>query len=1476
MVILLVGVLTTVVFSLPIVQTKLAQYATEQINKEFGTNINIDKLKFSPFTLNAALKGVYVEDYKKDTLIHVKELSTSVLSARNLFKSRLEFGTIDVDGLYFKMHTYEGESKTNLEVFVEKLDDGKPRPPGTPPFYMSAEAINLQNSRYKLVDDNLEQKGILNFFNLNLAATAFQILGPEVDVAIGDLNFDTEKGIRMQQMQTNFRYTKERMQFDSLLIKTPESDLHGELAFIYKREDFQDFINKVQLAASFKESTVAFNELNRYFNEFGQNKTATFTANFDGVLNELGVKDLLLFSDNTGIRGDFVFKNMFNDMEPFKMTAKMDDVSSSYYQLRALLPKILGETIPSSFQKFGQFTVRGNAEVTETSVDAQINLTTAIGSSYSDLQMTNIDQIDDASYRGFISLIDFDLGSFLENPSLGKTSLDVNVEGRGFTADYLNTEAIGEIYSIVFNNYEYNNIKMSGIFKEELFDGSLVGKDENLQFSFKGLADLSEEQNNFNFIAAVDYADFKKLNFIKDSVSIFKGEVNMDITGNDLDNLIGDIKFRSTSYQNANDTYYFDDFAISSSKDSEGIRNIEIESPDIITGYMRGDFKIKELGKLVQNSVGSIYTNYKPFEISEGQKIDFNFRIYNKIVDVFFPEVAFGPDTYIRGKIVADEGDFKLTFKSPFIEAYKNELTNVELKIDNKNPLYNTFLAVDDLATNYYDIKDFSLINTTLKDTLFFRTEFKGGSEYDDSYNLNFYHTFNKENKSVIGLKTSDVSFKGNKWILNKEGNQKNKVIVNNSLDSIQIQEIVMNNNNDEQIRLRGELADSTYKDLELQFKIVSLNKITPNIDSLRLDGKVNGFLNILQKNNKYLPSSSMEIQDFAVNNYVLGDVDLVIFGNNNLTEFGVNSWINKDGQEVLGINGKLFNSKKETTLELLASLNNFDLKPFAPLGEDVISNIRGEVSGDARITGNINNPDINGLLTLTDAGLGIKELNVDYNFAPLSRVRLFNQSFAFEDIQLTDVAENTKGTLNGTISHKEFADWTLDLNVDTNGDRLLILNTDFEEDALYYGTGFVNGKGSIYGPTNALNIEFDGATARGTVLKIPLSDVTSVGDYSFINFIEENNGKRVEQDKAISDFQGIEMMFDLAVTPDAEVEIIVDQQNGSLLRGTGEGLLLMEINTNGKFNMYGEFVVVTGEYHYKYGGLIDKRFSVKPGGTIRWEQDPLAAVLSLEAIYALNANPAPLLDGAGYTRNIPTEVLVSLTGELENPNIDFNIDFPGTNSVVKSELEYKLQDPTIERNNAFSLMAQGSFVNESFGINQQAVTGNLIQTASGILNSVLGSSNDKLNFGLSYEQGYQDINAGIDTEDRIGLSVTTKISDRVLVNGKVGVPVSGVSETVVAGNVEVQFLLNEEGTLSAKIFNRENEIYQFLSDVQGYTQGVGLSYQVDFNTFRELMQKIFQKKPEEAPQPEQPNQEGTLGENGLIKFRTKSAVSNK
>ena len=1461
----------TLVLSLPVVQTGIAKYAMNSLNSEFGTNLHIERIQISLLTLDTDIKGIYVEDYRRDTLAHIDKLRTSILNLGNIAQGKLEFGDIGIKGLTFNLKTYQGEDQTNLDVFVAKLDDGKPRDPGTPPFYMGSSGIEIEDGRFRLIDENLERPTVLDFGNIGIVSRDFLILGPEVSLGIEALSLDASRGPRLKKLSADFKYSREQMRFDSLAIDTDQSALRGNLVFDYQREDLADFLNKVQVDAQFVESTVAFNDINAFFDEFGRDRVVTFSADFAGVLNQIQMNDLLLYTDNTGIRGDFEFDNLFTEEAPFELRGDISNITSSYYQLRGLLPNILGKTIPPAIQRLGQFTVRGDLQVNETTLNTKVNLNTAIGSSYVDLVMTDIQDMDHASYTGFISLMDFELGTFIEDDQFGLTSLDMNVEGQGTVAEAMNTEVIGEIYNLEFNGYPYKKIKVSGLLKEQLFDGTLICNDDNFRFDFAGLADFGGGENKFNFNAAVDYADLKMLNFIDDSISIFKGYVVMDIEGSTLDDIEGQINFTNTTYQNKNDTYFFEDFSVNSSFDADTVRTVDINSPDIITGYMRGKFKVGEIGRLVQNSIGSIYTNYKPFDISPDQYLDFNFRIYNKIVDVFFPEVAFDPNTFIRGNITADQQDFRLTFRSPSIEAFGNQFDNIEVKIDNKNPLFNTFVSVEDMQTDFYDIRDFNLINTTLKDTLFFRTEFKGGSNYNDSYNLNFYHTFDRDNKSVIGLKKSDVSFKGNTWILNKDGNSMNKVIFNSSLDSIKIEDVVMDHDGREQIRLRGEFADSTYKDLELQFKIVSLKNITPEIDSLKLNGSVNGFLNILQRDGNYLPTSSLNIADFSVNDMHLGDLEIGIFGNNDLSEFGVSTWLINDDREILSLNGSLTNVDNRQELDLMANFSDFSLKPFSPLAGDVLSNIRGKLSGSARVTGDLENPDIDGLLTLNEGGIGIPYLQVDYDFAPLSRIRLFDQTFYFEQIGLSDVEEGTTATLDGTIGHTGFSDWHLDLDIDTGNNRFMILNTDYDEESLYYGTAYINGQGSIYGPTDALTITVDASTARGTSLKIPLSDVTSIGDYSFINFMEKGGVASLEQERVLQEYQGLEMAFDLAVTPDAEVEIVVDASSGSSLKGTGEGILLIEINTNGKFNMYGDFVVVTGEYNFKYGGVIDKKFRVRPGGTILWERDPLAAQLNLEAVYELNANPGPLLDNAGFTGRIPTEVVIRLDGELESPNINFDINFPGTTSVVQSELQYRLQDPTIKERNAFFLLAQGTFVNDQSGINQQAVTGNLIQTASGLLNSILGSGNDKFNLGVSYEQGLLDPNADIRTEDRVGVTVSTQISNRILVNGKVGVPVGGVSETVVAGDVEVQVLLNEEGTLSAKIFNRENQIQQYFGERQGYTQGVGLSYQVDFDSFKELMDNLFKKK-DAAVEPEPKNRTGqVMGNDSLIRFATKS-----
>ena len=1451
-------------------QTTLGKKATNYLNKNYDTNISIDKIDLS-FIGDVSLKGIYVEDYKKDTLFYIGKLTTSILNSKEVIDGKLKFGEVELELLTFKLKTYLGERETNLDVFVAKLEGEEEANPDTnyvSSFLLTTSKISVENSKFKLINENKENDLILNYRDLNIDAQDFKISGPNVDVKVNKLSFVSEQGIIVDNLNADFSYKRTGMRFDNLNVKTPNSDLHGYVYFDYERKNLGDFFNKVNVNAHFSNSKASFDEINLLYDEFGPGKIVNFSTDVEGVLNRLYAKNLDLDADNSTINGNYLFHNLFDSALPFKLEAEASNVSSNYYQLRALLPKLLGKTLPSSLAKLGQLRLKGKSVITEENIDVQMDVKTSLGSTYVDLFLDNIDNIDNASYKGFIAVEKFNFGKFINDDNVGLATFDFDVDGKGFTQETLNTEIIGKICGLTYNNYSYTDIEVSGIVKDQLFDGVLNSKDPNFVVDFKGLADISGELNHFNFNASVDYMDLRRLNFSnRDTKSIFKGDINMDMTGNNFDNMFGEINFSKTNYINQNDTYSFDDFNVVSTFENDQ-RILEINSPDIITGFVKGKFYYKEFANLVSNSIGSIYTNYEPYEISPDQHVEFNLKIYNKIVDVFFPEIRFGKNTFIRGKMMADDGDFKLVFKSPKINAYGNIIDNISLQVDNKNPLFNTYIEVDNIDGSIYNISEFNLINVTLQDTLFFRTEFKGGKDLSEIYNLNFYHTFNEENKSVIGLKKSQLGFKGNSWVINKDNNRKNRVVFNNTLDTINIEEVVMNNGN-EQINLKGDFFGVDKKNVKLEFKDVSLDKMLPEIDSLKLNGIVNGDFSIIQKGN-YLPSSSVKISNFKINDFDFGSLALGIVGDESLTKYSVDGSILRDNREVVSILGDVNYAGKESELDIIASLNQVDLKPFSPLGDIVLSDMRGFASGNAHITGTVDNPSINGKISLVDVGVNIPYLNVNLDFDDLSTVNLYNQTFDFDDINITDTKYNTSAILSGTITHNRFVDWYLNLNINTDGNRFLVLDTEKDNTELYYGNGFISGEAKIFGLTDELTIEVEGTTERGTSLKIPVSDVETIADASIINFIEKNADEDEYEIRRLLDYKGLELQFDLDVTPDAEVEIVLDEKTGSALKGKGYGNLLIEINTNGKFRMWGDFLTTEGEYNFKYGGVIDKKFEVLPGGSINWDGDPLTADVDIQAMYSLYANPSALLDNAPITRKIETNVIVKLSESLLQPQLDYEISFPSANSIIDSELQYKLEDKNKRELQALSLLSQGAFINE-VNITQQALTGNLIETASSLVNQILNDGEGKFDVGLSFEQGERNRELDYQTENRLGVTVSTQISDRILINGKIGVPVGGVSETVVAGDVEIQILLNEEGTLSAKIFNRENEIQQFFTQQQGYTQGVGLSYQVDFDTFGELLRKVFVKKTKEDDSKKlKENERKTLGD-GLIIFSDKT-----
>ncbi|RED23400.1 uncharacterized protein DUF490 [Flavobacterium cutihirudinis] len=1425
-----------IILSLPAVQTKIAHYVTESLNSDFKTDIHVDKVAVNIFG-GVKLKKVMIYDHHKKTLIYSDIIATDILSLKRLMDGDLIFGDLRLTGLIFNLKTYKNEDENNINKFIKLFETGKPSK-SKKHFLLTARNAYISKGAFSVTDENKNTPKFLAFTKLNAYISDFKLYGPDVNTTIHRFSFLDHRGLYVSNFAGKFSYTKKQIKVENLAIKTKRSSIYGLAILNYKVEDFLHFTDKVQFNVALDSASIASNDIRYFYDGLGKNQHFKIKTKLRGTLNNLNLKGLRL-SDTNGSRivGNINFKNLLGDKtQKFSMDGKFDRLISSYDNLVVLLPNVLGKKLPKELQKIGKFHIVGKAKVSTTDLEAKFKMVTDLGNGEVDLHMNNMDFIDKASYSGNIILDNFDVGALLSRKDIKRTTLNLDVDGKGFTSKYLNTIIKGDIAKLDYNNYTYNNIVVNGNFKLPYYKGQLSVNDPNLNMTFDGLVDLSTRENKYDFHINVENANLRKLKFVKDSISNFTGDAVVEMSGNSLETLHGNIYIKDAVYQNPKSTYAFDELTVNSSFDDDRLRTITINSTDVVNGKIVGKFRFDQLGKLVMNSVGSLYTNYKPYPLRKGQFLRFNFHVYNKVVEMLYPEINIDSSTVVRGKIDSDLQEFKFRFKSQKITLAKNTFDNIRINVDNKNTLYNAYVELDSIKTPYYKIRDFNLINVTAKDTLYVRSEFKGGEKGEDYFNLDLFHTIDKNKNNIVGIKKSEMKFKDYIWYLNEDAEKDNQIVFDQFFKNFTIDNIVLSHEN-QKIDLNGVIKGNDYKDLVLNFEDVDINKITPLTSKFVFNGNLNGNVNFKQNKDVYQPTAAIVIDHLNLNKTELGTLKFDISGDQNLRKFVVNSSIQNDFTESFKAWGTFAIENKETVLDLNLKLEGFNLATLGPVGGEVLSNVRGTVSGNAAVVGNAKKPEINGRLYVEKAGMTIPYLNTDYELSDRTVIDLTNEKFLFRNNQLTDTKYKTKGLLNGTIEHNNFADWKLDLTITSK--RLLALDTKDSEDAAYFGTAFINGTASIKGPTEGLFIKVDAKSEKGTEVKIPINNAQSVGESSWIHFVTPKEKYNLANGiiEKTRNYNGLELEFDFDITPDAEVEVILDRNSGHGMKGKGYGSLLFKINTLGKFNMWGDFQAYEGTYNFKYGGLIDKKFSVKKGGSIIWEGNPMKAQLNLEAVYKTSANPAVLLDNtSSFNKKVPVEVVIGLRGDLTSPDPNFDIQFPSVSNVLKSEIQYKLDDKDIRQTQALYLLSTGSFMSTD-GFSQGDLSGTLTETASSLLGGIIKSDSDKVNIDLNYISA--DKRLGQEADGQFVANISSQINEKITINGKVGVPVGGVNESAIVGDIEILYRVNEDGSMNLRLFNKENDI-NYVGQGIGYTQGVGISYEVDFDTFSELVNKLF------------------------------------
>lgn len=1440
--------------SLSPVQTGIANFVAKKINEAKNTHISISKVDLSVFG-KVAFEGLNVQDEKLDTMLHVSTVRG------NIDKIDLVTGKVKIDDLflidsYLSIKIYENDTISNLDVFVNKFKTTKDTTEVSSDFGFLSKGINVKNLTFDYSDLRPNKKQDFKLSKLDLVVSDIVVNKQNIHFSVEELKFDAYNKFKLKELTGDFVYSPTYTKIENLNIISENSSVKSNMKITYP--SFHHVITKspdVKLDFSIYPSTVSLKELNYFYKLTNSDGNVKLSMKAKGNIDMLQVSEFKLStSNNTRVNARMDLYNILsNDSYNFKLN--LYQLSSNYRDLIEILPRKLHNSVPPLVEKLGNFDLTGNVNFKYNYLNSDLKFDTEIGALNSNLEVTIKDSIQDASYVGHINIENFNLNQFLDNDKLGIAEFYLKVKGKGLTLKKLDTYIEGKVVKIDFNNYEYNNIVVKGDVKDKLFKGSLDIEDENIDVSFDGLVDLESKVPKYKFDAYIDNADLLKTNLFKrDSIAFLEGSISIDLEGRSFEDLVGKVGIENMVYQNENDLYYFDQFNISSSKVGQH-HKINIASSDIISGEIEGDFNFYDIPKMFKNAIGSLFNNYEKIDVVKNQNMNFEVTFKDKIIEIFYPKVNLKPGTNLVGSLDSEKNHLQFKFSSDGISFGKNKIDSIALWVDNKSELYNTLLKIKSVKNESYPIHNLNLLVVNQTDSIGLTTDFYGGDSLTEKYNFKLYQTIDENSNIVVGFLNSEISFFDNTWVVNPDNNKNSKIRYNPKSKAVEIDSIYISNNN-QSVLIHGSKDNSIQKYFAHVENVVLEDLIKDNF-KYSLKGVMNTDLSVSIQGDDIRPVANLNVDSLSFNSHYMGDLDLDMRSDKNNKVYKTNVGIVRNNIKSLDASGIVDFSGKKPKININANLDKLKLNFINEFTKNLFSKIRGYSSGKINVSGDLNNPKLNGYLDLQRAGIAIDYLKVNYNIEGNQRVFVEDHTIKIPSATLRDSEKGTSGVLSGTIiNYDNYKKW--ELNLDVNANRLLAVNTTEEDNPLYYGTVYTTGKVSITGLTSKLKFDVLARTDKGTVFSIPINNSKEASQSNFIHFVPPTQNLTEEELEKIDAqstkeyeanlFKGLELSFNLEVTPDAQVEVVFDEQVGDVMKGRGSGVLKMDIDTKGGFSMYGTYVIDDGEYLFTMQNLINKKFKISKGSTIKWDGDPLGALLDIDAIYKTKTQVASYLD-YGSTENankLLVELHLGLKNKLLKPDIEFDIKMPDAESNLQSQLEMKLNESEEERSRQFiMLITLNSFATDAsdIGIGGGIANSTAEMFANQFANVASGIS-DNVDISLGYSAA--NPNAGIDNardaNDEIEVGLSSKLfDDRVTVNGNVGVPM-GSSQTSIVGDVEVLVNLTKDGRYKGKMFNRQNVVTD-LFESDGYTQGIGISYQTDFDSFSEFISNLFKRK---------------------------------
>ena len=1420
-----------------------------QLSNRLNVPVKVGKVNID-WLSRLVLRDVSLNDRDGELLFAADHISAG-FKLLPLFQKQWVFTTVRLFGFTLNLRKDTPDGTLNLQFVIDAFSSKETTGQSDIDLQMHSILIRRGNLTYNLANSpylysKFDSKHVhINNLNGNIAIKAFD--KDSINAQINQLSFEERSGFRLNRMTVNVTGNRDSISIVNLDIRLPQTRLQLGVSTIRLDEvgNLSQFTDQIPVYLQITPSEICPKDFSAFvpvLQHFSDN--IQLSAKVSGFINDLTLEELAVRQTGAlSVSGRMNLKKITQPDETYLFgNVRMLLTTDGIEKIMAGLQE-QPSTLPYPITQLGDLDFTGEISGFMDYLVAYGNLNSDIGSIEMDMSFGRKKEEHIAFFmNGKVASSELSISRLFEeeNP-YGSVRFNIDVDASRLVNGSFSGKIQADIHDLDYRKYRYEHIALSGGFRENEFNGSIQIDDPNGKLQADGLARNNGENSVFNFSAGLSGFRPDKL-FLTDRYTDpeLSLTIGADFTGNTIDNFEGQIRLDTLSFFTQTDSLLLNSFLMKALGDASD-RKLLIQS-DFLNGEITGAYSFSTLissllytgkrylpslsealqdNEIIQDNVFSVNMTIRntealsntlklPVTILEQGEITGRYNNHENQfrIDALFPKIRLGKATFEPCHIVCDNLNDTIQLQTTIHHLHKN---------GSHNQILLSAAAMDDrieaLLTLKNDLDE--SINVSLSTSTLFVAEKESGKK--------------QKLRTEILLNPTDMILKDSAWRL--EPASITIMDGNTYVDNFYLSK------QDQYLRINGTIsANNPRESLQLELNDMELGYIFDviNIPALQFGGRATGIVYLTDLFGSRMLNTDLEVQNFSFNQVVQGRLSLFSEWDNNEEGILLLGTIYKNDSIWTDVNGYIYPIGIKEGISLYFDANDVDLALLHPYVESFSPIIEGRGYGKIRLFGAFHDPTFEGKVFVEDGRIGVSFLNTDYTFS--DSIHIYPDLIQGQNITIHDKYDNT-GTVSFGISHKFLRDFSFDVNLQTP--NLLIYDTSERDNPRIYGTVFGSGNAQIDGTENFVSVQANIRSNPQTVIGFNFMTGYASDNYDFIVFKDRNNVNEILTEgntvipsvNALDDNTDYQISCMIEVTPDANIELVMDPVSGDKIKGSGTGDIRVEYGSKTNLAMYGGYTIRNGTYNFSLQQIIHKDFQLGDGSRVDFQGDPMEAILALNAVYYLTANVEDLdqsLAKETFRTSVPVNCVLNLNGRFQNPDISFDMKFPNSSSELERQVKSLINTEEMMMRQVIYLLVLNKFYTPDYS---RVIRGNEFSSVassalSAQLSSLLNTLTDKVQIGANIRSRQDGVT---DTEVEMLLS-SQLLDNRLLFNGNFGYKNNFIQTNAFIGEFDLEYKLTPSGEFRLKAYNHANDMYRYNSKAQT-RQGVGLMYYKDFDT---------------------------------------------